>query len=445
MGFGHIIRTALRRLRNNLGSNPQPTVLAMGEHNPPPNTQERVAELSALYRLSDLLSLAPTLNAIFDGARREIMSLVDATGMSISLLTPENDKLNWIYGFENGQEVDLSSVPPLSINEGFSGYVVRTRQVLHIADQMDELYEQLRSLTVGEDFGAWLGLPMIVANKLIGVLAVENNTPFDERAVELLTAVAGSMAIAIHNLIQFETIQTALTAQSEQRIQLQAAAAVAAAATSIRDIDILMQKAVDLIRERFALYYVGLFLIDPATNQAVLKSGTGEAGRIQIEASHQLPVGGQSLIGGATGDGKPRITQDVMVDDEWQANPALPQTRSELALPLRVRGKVNGALTIQSAAPNAFKPGLISALQTMSDQLAIAIENAQLLAHTEAHALRQQKLSQISSQMYRSTDVDEIVRIGLQSLSELFDGAPVELALGQQLNRSGEAPFQEQG
>ncbi|MCP4425887.1 MAG: GAF domain-containing protein [Chloroflexi bacterium] len=403
----------------------------------------RVAELSALYRLSDILSLAPTLDAIFDGARREIMGLVEATGMSISLLTPEGDKLHWIYGFENEQEVDLSSFPPLSINDGFSGYVVRTREALHVGDQMDELYKKLRSVTVGADFGAWLGLPMIVANELIGVLAVENNTPFSQRAIELLTAVASSMSIAIHNLIQFEAVQTALTAQSEQRIQLQTAAEVAAVTTSILDGDALMQQAVNLIQERFTLYYVGLFLVDQATGHAMLRAGTGHAGRAQIQAGHKLAVGGHSLIGGAIADGKLRVSQDVTANDEWQANPFLPQTRSEAALPLRIRGLVSGALTIQSAEPDAFGPELMSALQTISDQLAIALENARLLAHAEARAQRQQKLTQISSRMYRSTDVNEIVRIGLQSLSELMNGAPVELALGQPMNDDEPARLEE--
>ncbi len=404
----------------------------MNTPSPRPTEQGRVAELSALYRLSNLLSLAPTLDEIFVGARREIMSLVDATGMSISLLTADGDKLHWIYGFENGQEVDLTAVPELSINEGFSGYVARTREVLHVTDRMNELYKELRSLTVGEDFGAWLGLPMIVANKLIGVLAVENDNPFSDRAVDVLTAVAGSMAIAIHNLIQFETIQTALAAQSAQRIQLQAAAEIAAATTSIHDLDTLIHEAVNLIKDHFNLYYVGLYLINRATNQAVLMAGTGTAGQIQAAEAYQLPVGGRSLIGGATADGKPRIIQNVKTNEEWLSDPRLPQTKSELTLPLRVRGKISGALSIQSDTLNAFSQELISALQTISDQLAIAIENARLLARAEAQAQRQQELNQLSNQMYRSTDVHEIVRIGLQSLSAVFEDAPIGLTLGRQ-------------
>ncbi|MCA9978795.1 MAG: GAF domain-containing protein, partial [Anaerolineales bacterium] len=153
---------------------------------------------------------------------------------------------------------------------------------------------------------------------------------------------------------------------------------------------------------------------------------------IQIEQNHHLTINGRSLIGGATGNGQLRISQNVKQDDEWQANPHLPLTQSELAIPLRVRGQISGALTIQSSMPNAFEPELINTLQTMADHLAIAIENSQLLARAEERARQQQKLNQISSQMYRSTDVDEIVRIGLQSLSDLSNGQPVELVLGAQ-------------
>lgn len=392
----------------------------------------RVAQLSSLNRISTVLSLAPSLEDIFDGARREIMSLIEATGMSILLLTPEQDRLNWIYGHEYGQEVDLSTIPPLPISEGFSGQVARTRQVLYISQHADKLRQQVHSRVVGARANTWLGLPMIVANRLIGVLAVENESGFSDREIELLKTITGPLAIAINNLIQFEEIQAALEAQSRQRVQLQTAAEVAAAATSVLELDELVQRSVDLIKERFDLYYVGLFLVDAAANQAVLRAATGEAGRVQLEAKHRLPVGGRSLIGGATTDGAARITQDVTLDEEWFPNPHLPETRSELALPLRVRGHLIGALTVQSNKANVFTPELISALQTMSDQLAVAIQNAQLLAHAEARIESQQALNQISARLHRTADVDQIIAIGLRALSEQMAGAGVSLTLGRQ-------------
>lgn len=396
-------------------------------------TQAQVAQLSTINRVSSLLSVSSSLKEVFEGARREIMSLIEATGMSIVLVSAEQEgMLEWIYGYEYGQEVNLSQIPPLPMSEGFSGYVVRNREVLHINKDITTLHEQLRSKTVGAFPSSWLGLPLIVANKLIGVLSVENeldDDAFDQRDIDLLTIISGPLAIAINNLRQFEAIQEALAAQSEQRVQLQTAAEVAAAATSIRDLDELLDRSVTLIKERFDLYYVGLFLIDRETDYAVLRAGTGEAGQIQIRRRHRLKVGGQSLVGGATGDGQPRISQDVSADSEWRPNPLLPETRSELALPLQVRSRIIGALTVQSIEPSRFAPEMISILQTLADQLAVAIDNAQLLARAEARARREQRLNVISAQMHRTVDVDEIIKTGLQALSEQLQGAPVGLRL----------------
>lgn len=410
------------------------TAVALDNANLTSEARARVAQLSVLNRLSTALSLAPTLTEIFEGARREIFSLIEATGMSIMLLTPEKDRLRWIYGFEYGREVDLSAVPLLPVSQGFSGFVVRTREALLVnKEEIARLSAELQSLQVGSAASTWFGVPLIVANDLIGVLAVENeldDNAFSQREVELLQIFAGPLAIAINNLLQFEAVQNALAAQSEQRVQLQTAAAVAAAATSILDLDELIQSSVNLIQERFDLYYAGLFLINRETNNAVLRAGTGEVGRIQVERHHKLAVGGRSLIGGATHDGLPRITQDVTLDKEWHPNPDLPETRAELALPMRVRGTIIGALTVQSVTPNAFGPELIGTLQTMADQMAVAIENARLLQQTEARAQRQQALNQISTQLYRTADVNEIIRIGLKALSDNLDGAKVELILG---------------
>ena len=95
-----------------------------------------------------------------------------ATGMSIVLLAPEEGKLHWIYGYEYGQQVDLSQISYLPADEGFTGEVVRTREPVLINQHVQELGQKLRSITIGAHPSSWLGLPMIVANKLVGVLSV---------------------------------------------------------------------------------------------------------------------------------------------------------------------------------------------------------------------------------------------------------------------------------
>jgi GAF domain-containing protein len=396
--------------------------------------QARVAQLNMLNRISSILSLSPTLHDVFEGARREILSLVDATGMSIVLLTENKTHLQWAYGFEYGQELDLEKFPLLPVTQGFSGHVIRTRQYLHINSQINKAAEEYKSLTIGAEPNSWLGLPMIVTNEIIGVLIVENAEDpdaFTQRDIDLMQTIVGPLAITIHNMLQYQRLQLAYTAQEKQRLQLKTAAEVAATAASALELEDLIQQAVSLIKERFQLYYVGLFMIDDEGKTAVLRAATGKAGQIQLQNKHSLGVGSQSLIGGATADGKPRITQDVTLDKEWQRNPHLPETRAELALPLRVRGRIIGALTVQSTQPNYFEEELINTLFTMADQLAIAIDNVQLISEAEARANTQRKLNEISAQMHRSGNVEEIVRIGLEALSQQLKDAEAIITLGQ--------------
>ncbi|GAB4277863.1 MAG: hypothetical protein Kow0080_29080 [Candidatus Promineifilaceae bacterium] len=397
--------------------------------------QARVAQLSMLNRISSILSLSPTLHDVFEGARREILSLIDATGMSIVLLTENKTHLQWAYGFEYGQELDLEKFPLLPITQGFSGHVIRTRQYLHINSQINKAAEEYKSLTIGAEPNSWLGLPMIVTNEIIGVLIVENAEDpdaFTQRDIDLLQTIVGPLAITIHNMLQYQRLQSAYAAQEKQRLQLKTAAEVAATAATALELENLIQQAVSLIKDRFQLYYVGLFMIDEEGKTAVLRAATGKAGQIQLQNRHSLGVGSQSLIGEATADGNPRITQDVTLDKEWQRNPYLPETRSELALPLRVRGRIIGALTVQSTQPNYFDEELINTLLTMADQLAIAIDNVQLITTAETRANSQRKLNEISAQMHRSGSVEEIIRIGLEALSQQLEDAEAIITLGQQ-------------
>lgn len=394
------------------------------------NTRGQLAQFRSLLRLSSLLSQASTLEEIYRGSRREILSLIEATGIAIMLTTKSEDALQWVYGHEFGQELDLSSIGSIPFSRGLSGHVAQTKEILYI-EKTPETLQKYNTFTIGNEKGYWIGLPLLVSTKLIGILAVETEDPVLDKEIALLKTIVGPLGIAINNLLQFDEIAKALEIQSRQRLQLKTAASVAASATKTQSLHELLQNSVDLIKEQFNLYYVGLFLINEEGNQAILQTGTGEAGRLQIEAKHQLPVGGQSLIGGASRDGDPRIIQDVMLNDEWHKNEYLPNTRSELALPLRVPGNILGALTVQSDTPNIFDEELVDTLQTMTDQLAVAIQNIQLLEETSARASDQQWLNDVSTKLHHSTDVTKIIEIGLNSISERFGGAPINLKLGR--------------
>lgn len=173
--------------------------------------------------------------------------------------------------------------------------------------------------------------------------------------------------------VELESQKTAL----EKRVfQLRTASEISQTTSSILDQQLLLQKVADLIKDRFDLYYVGIFLIDEAREYAVLRYGTGEAGRRMMAAKHKLAVGGYSMIGWATQTRKSRIALDVGEEAVHFDNPLLPDTRSEMALPIASATTVYGAMSIQSTLVNAFDENDVLILQSVADSLSISLENA---------------------------------------------------------------------
>jgi PAS domain S-box-containing protein len=159
---------------------------------------------------------------------------------------------------------------------------------------------------------------------------------------------------------------------------LQLGANVARAATAILDSRELSQQVVELVQKQFDLYYVGLFLVEENPHWAILRAATGEAGVTMLKNGHRLEVGNSSMIGWAIANCEARIALDVGKDAVRFYNSLLPETRSEMALPLVSRGEVLGSLTIQSRKQAAFSKEDIATFETMADLLANAILNARL-------------------------------------------------------------------
>ncbi len=179
------------------------------------------------------------------------------------------------------------------------------------------------------------------------------------------------------------TMEQRVDELNHRAIQLTTAAEISRVASSTLDPDELLNQAVELIADRFDLCYAGLFLIDEATKWAVLRAGSGKEGQQMLAQGHRLEVGSASMIGWCTANAQARIALDVGEEAVRFDNPLLPDTRSEMALPLISRGRVTGALSVQSVEEAAFTDEDVSVLQTMADQLANAIENARLFRQTQ--------------------------------------------------------------
>ena len=175
--------------------------------------------------------------------------------------------------------------------------------------------------------------------------------------------------------------------RAEQRaVQLHTAALVAGATAAILDVDELLPRVVTLVSERFGFYHAGVFLIDEMGEWAVLRAASSEGGRRMLARGHRLRVGEQGIVGYVAATGEPRIALDVGGDAVFFDNPDLPETRSEVALPLRARDEVLGVLDVQSRERGAFGDEDMEVLQTLADQVALAISNARLFQQAQERA-----------------------------------------------------------
>jgi PAS domain S-box-containing protein len=261
-----------------------------------------------------------------------------------------------------------------------------------------------------------LGVELVVSESrpVWGVLDVQSDVAgsLDANDRLMLEGLCGLIAVAVEKQLTELDRERLLAEVQRHALQLQTAAEVSRAASSILDPDKLIQRVVDLIRERFGLYYAGLFLVDETgewTGEpgkwAVLRAGTGQAGRQMLEGKHKLEIGGASMIGWCVANKQARIALDVGEEAVRFENPFLPETRSELALPLISRDHTIGALTIQSIHQAAFSDEDIAVLQTMADQLANAIENARLFAGRRRAEDEARQLSQFLDSVIDNADI----------------------------------------
>jgi diguanylate cyclase (GGDEF)-like protein/PAS domain S-box-containing protein len=232
-----------------------------------------------------------------------------------------------------------------------------------------------------------LGLPLLAGARRLGAILVAYNTPhiFSPEEIFVEEQAAAQVALAIDKILLLEELRQthqemiAHTKKLEKlTAQLYTAADVSRYASSLLDLDQLLQQVVHLAGERFELYYMGLFLVDDTNQWAVLQAATGQVGQKMLAQGYRLKIGSHSIIGWCIANGQAHIAQDVEIDRIRFANPFLPDTHSEMGLPLISRGQVIGAITIQSQLANAFNDEDIAVFQTMADQLANAISNARL-------------------------------------------------------------------
>lgn len=261
---------------------------------------------------------------------------------------------------------DEQTQKPLSLS------IHARRQPALMIDANNEIKKVSTSEAISDAEQNTLVLPLTMRGEGFGKLLIEDEEEHEwsKEELALIDVVAEQMSQALEVAWLFE--------QSQRRAaQIEAAAEVGRAAVSTLELEDLMSTTVEQIRHAFDYYHAQVFLLDESKEWAVLRSSTGEAGKKLLESKHKLKVGGQSIVGQVTADGKPVVLRDTDKREvPWRFNKYLPKTRAELGIPMRVGETIIGALDVQSLSPDVFYGDDTAVLQTLADQLAIAIQNA---------------------------------------------------------------------
>jgi GAF domain-containing protein len=239
-----------------------------------------------------------------------------------------------------------------------------------------------QELASPRDLGSWIS--RILVYLMLALLLMLPVNFLIQRLVATLTQ--------SHKLTrELEEHQASLEAEVKERTAdlgqrtryLEATAEVARDASSVLELQELLSRVVSLVSERFGFYHTGIFLLDPTGEWAVLRAASSEGGQRMLARGQRLKVSQASIVGYATSTGKPRIAFDIGADAVHFDNADLLETRSEMALPLRARGEIIGALDVQSKETAAFSDEDVVVLQTLADQVAVAIINALLFQQVE--------------------------------------------------------------
>ena len=519
--------------------------------------QERVSILQTLNTISESISSVTNLELLYITLHKLVgQALGENLGFLIAIYDQTKAQIEIPYIYE---EDTLISIPPFPMGEGLTSYVIQSAQPLMIVNDTERRVRELGAKVLGKPAKSWMGVPLMLGNQVIGVMAIqdlEQEERFTLADLNMFTLLAPQVAVTVRNVQLLTEMKVALSAYDMERFllntlmdnipdqvffkdqtgqyirvsqsyaqqfqasdpltivgksdydlwdqfsasnrrildqkildsgqpvlknvekqqsndqtlwkqssvipmvnavgqvmgllgiqhditelkkaeelaktlaqQLQIAAEVARDTSGTLDTTQLLANAVNLVRDRFGFYHASIFLLDSQGEFAVLRESTGTVGTQMKERGHRLAVGSQSIVGQVSRRKEPWVVNDVSQEALYFANPLLPETRSEIAIPLIVGEKVLGVIDVQSKMVNAFLPDEVNVLRLMADQLAIAVWNSVLFGQTQENLAQHRLLHQITIAASSAASIDEALSITVQALHTATGGEHVMVLL----------------
>jgi len=385
-------------------------------------TKKHLHDAEALASITEAISTPADQQAFFITLHDKIREILGDYNTTVALYNEKSNTVSIPFSYEDEKFSAIESFP---LGEGLTSILIRTGQPLMLVEDTERKASELGVKIVGKPARSWMGAPMLVQNKPIGALIIqdiENENAFNEDDLKLFNAIAGQVAGVINNARLLE--------ESRNRtVQLEIAAEIARDISSSLNLDELLVKVVNFIHDRFDFYHASVFLHDLQGEFTVIREATGEPGSQMKRTGYKIGIGSKSIVGFVSSHGEQLVVDNTAKDVTYYANPLFPDTRSEAAFPLKVGERILGEIDVQSIHPYAFTEDKLRSLKILADQMAIAVVNTELFAETQEHLSQHRLLHHITTTAASGTTLEEALESAVTGLQVTLGGDRVTILL----------------
>lgn len=384
----------------------------------------RQKKLALVRSVTAQISQITDLSVLTKQITKLIQDSFDYYYVAVFLLNEDTGRLHFkaSAGSDNSKrpEFESESHPGFAVGEHMIGYVVKTGSELIAGDVTSEpRYKEVNSLVKTKSEAV---IPLIVETRILGVLDVQSDERdiFDEEDLLVLRALADNIAIAIES--------TRLLQDLKNRVdQLAIVSEVSRAITFILDTDELIQRIVELIHDRFNFPFVHLYILDPVEKKISFKAGSGERTPLYSKAKVSFDIDSQTgIIPWVVQHGQTKRINRVKEEPLFIESPYAQGTSgSEMAVPLLFGGEILGVLDIQSDQENAFSSEDQQLIETLADNIAIAIRNARLYRSEKWRRQVAESLRDVAGLLSENTALNDVLNT---ILTQLHKNLPCDIA-----------------
>ena len=328
----------------------------------------QLARLHTLHKIEQAVTSSIDLNTTLDLLVQEIVKQLQVDAAAVLLLNPHTQSLD--FAAKQGFSTKALQFTNLPLGKGLAGQAAQERRIVHTTNLSETPI--LSKAIADEKFVAYYGIPLIANDTLHGVIEIFHRSPLspDPDWLTFLETLANQAAISIDNARLLEmTRQNLKETNALYRINQDLIATI--------DSDELMQNVANLLQTSFGYHYVQIFVADPISGDFLFRAGSGKLGR-ELKARGYRLAAGEGIVGFTAEIGKPFFTNDVDKLISFVRAPFLPETKSELAVPIKIGTEFLGLIDIHQAAPAYLTERDLQLVSAVADQLAIALQKANL-------------------------------------------------------------------